>query len=124
MRRQIEDMQNAERPNSVWERIGERLLESDQIGTIANSLVTALLRGTKRPVQSPSMQTAIQATDSEAPPPNALEIGGSFVERIREGFSDEREMRDYLNKVAALFSRDPETMKRVIDTIAKQNEIA
>lgn len=125
MRRELEDMRNQQAPNSVWERIGERLLQSDQLGNIASTLVSTLLRGTPQsaPVRRPPSAPAIQRRDDEEKPVDSTQIGGAFVESIADGFDSEEEMKSYLSRVARLFQADPETMKRVIDTIAEQNEV-
>jgi len=127
MRRELEDMKNQQAPNSVWERIGERLLESDQIGNIASTLVATMLRGTPKsapmPGQNQPNPPAIQRTDKEENTADSARIGGAFVESIAGGFESQEEMQAYLSRVAGLFQADPETMKRVIDTIAEQNEV-
>lgn len=119
----IDEVANSQN-QGIGQRLIDRILENDAlVANLLSTFTSAMLGGIPRNYRPPQpVQGQKPEVGAELPPVDVSELGLHFVERIKSGFSTEAEMQGYLNKVADLFSRDPETMKRVIDTIAQQNQ--
>lgn len=114
---------------SVWDRIGERLVDDPAVLQKGIDLISTLivngLKGVAQPAPQPVRpanplpeQIPGRETDSGRP-----DIGEEFIAGIRQGFESDDELKQYLDRVATLFRRDPETMKSLIDAVAQQNNV-
>lgn len=124
LERKIEDLANQPRAGGILERVGERVLEDENFLPAATQLLTALVTrvsGQQPQGISPQGTPAIEGRHD----PDGGAAGG-FEERffytIRDGFTDEGEMREYLTKVAAFFVKNPNMAKQVIDSVVTKNQ--
>lgn len=110
-------LEASESRSSFVERIGEKLMESEQLPLILNGVIGLLTRLSGQPMPQQALP-AIQGTDDEQ------ESGEndifSFESQIKGNFQSTGEMRMYLRKMAQLINADPNGMKAVIEQAHKQ----
>jgi hypothetical protein len=133
LKREYEDLQLQRGPNSFWERVGEKLLENEQLPNLVMGVLNSfqkmatnpqLAQGGQYPQQQQVYQRPRPQTDSEkvSGPTQTPELAlQQFGEQIKGGFSDGEEMAQYLAKLAVIFQANPEGMKAVIDNAIKQS---
>lgn len=108
---------------SVWDRVGEKLLESDQLPAMINGLSSILMRFlSPQTVPLQVKQAPVNQAERMADQPR-IDSGaaiGTFVQRLRNQFSDENEFSEYLEKVADLIEVDPAGMKQLVNQVHQQ----
>lgn len=140
LKRTIEDLHAERGPTSFWERVGEKLLENEQLPNLVMGILNGLQRMTANPAQMQAMQARqaamIRAQQQQQHPEPASDnndgsVGSTvpsdlltqqFTEQIRPGFESEEEMARYLSKLAVIFQANPEGMKQVIDQAVQMQQ--
>jgi len=122
LERKVEEMSQGPRAEGFVGRIADRFLEDENfVPAITNltQVLLAKLSGAQLP--PPSHLGGTQGVGGQEPEGAAAP---TFEERffysIRPGFSSDMEMQEYLRKVAAFFSQNPEMAKKVIDSVVQK----
>lgn len=116
LERKVEDLSQGPRAEGIMGRLADRFLEDENFVPAVSQIAQVLL------AKLAGQAASVAAVGEGAPDPSGPQVGApSFEERffytIREGFDDEREMKEYLTKVAAIFRQNPRIAKSLIDSM-------